>query len=131
MMDRTFLFTVILSGMALMLVPYIVDLIMMRLDKKPTIIDIIKRLQQEEGLISRVREARLGKMLPIMGINMDDYIMDVPEYDVRKHIARCGACKLTPICDQCLHSREQMGDMSFCPNNTSLKLYHELIEAQT
>ena len=129
-MDRTLLFMIILTGMVLLLVPYITDLIMMKMNKKPSIFDIIKRVLQNETLVNRLSHTRLSRMLPYVGINMDDYLMDVPIIDVKRHVANCGKCKNTAVCDQFLQDREPVDDMSFCPNNTSLVLYNRVIHAE-
>lgn len=119
-MDTTAIYLIIMLATLLAFSPYLIELIRMKMDNRPSLFDIIRARQQKEPLRQMLLQTRLSGMLAYLGFTQDDYMMTVPEGEIRTHIGRCKTCRYTSACDRCLKKPDTDCDMKFCPNYPSL-----------
>lgn len=83
-----------------------------------------RELQHREKLRIIVSYFRLRKMLSFVGIDIDQYINQIPTRDISHHITNCHNCTNISACDKCLNTRHKsVNNINFCPNHKSLIVY--------
>lgn len=88
----------------------------------PTVID---DREYRARLLQAIQNLRLFKMLSLLRVSLERYIVFVPLSEIKSHITACRGCTELGICDRCLRNGVPDKDMSFCPNHESL-LKHRL-----
>ena len=126
-MDATILFLIFVALLLLVMLVAFSGLLLLWIKSIPLSRRGLKPRQQL--LYNTVRQYRLSKMLSFIGVRLDDYIMRIPEYQIKKHIVRCRNCPNISTCDRCLHDGMHMSDMHFCPNYKSLMYYSKVMPA--
>lgn len=75
-----------------------------------------------EGLIGRVRQLPLYRMLSKRKIDLDDYLESAGADEVKAQIDACQECEHQQECEEALESKDnQDTDYSFCPNEPEIE----------
>ena len=75
-----------------------------------------------EKLAGRIEKLRLGKMLSLLGIDIDTYIARERGVDIHQHMSRCKSCSNLDECDERLEQGDiTADDIGFCNNEQSLQ----------
>jgi hypothetical protein len=110
----------IITLLALVLLYSMAALVFMIMDNRPKFHMLFDQWQHKELIRHNVYQCRLSNMVRYLGIDMESYIMKLPEREIRHHIMRCKTCPNIPACDRCLRDGEVTNNLDFCPNYSSL-----------
>ena len=82
--------------------------------------NIVDDAGQRARLRKAINTLRLGKMLALLKIPLDQYLTAVPLPIISRHVSACQACTELGTCNRCLQKGVLQKNMSFCPNYQSL-----------
>ncbi len=82
---------------------------------------------EREAVQDTVSRFRLSKMLAYVGIRPEDYVTNLPNEEISRHVVNCLTCPSIPTCDHCFNEGVCSGDMKFCPNYEALVSYRKLM----
>jgi hypothetical protein len=124
-METTILLMMIEAVIFLAFLISVSALIFMMADKPPRFYKMAEHRRQKELLRHNLYRYRLASMLRHLGIPLENYVMELPEGEIRKHITRCKNCPNIPECDRFLSDGDGKAptDIQFCPNYGSLFAY--------
>ncbi|MGD8594533.1 MAG: DUF6455 family protein [Gammaproteobacteria bacterium] len=126
-MDISLLFTTLILLLIFVLIFSVAGLAFMMLDDTPPLKEMLELKRRKEMLRHEIYHYRLSSMLRYMGIHIENYVMKLPEEQIRKHIIRCNTCQNLSTCDRCLRNGETIDNMSFCPNYDSLLAFSKTL----
>lgn len=79
-------------------------------------------VKYRKELARQLDQLRLGRMLTALGIDIDSYLSGERAVEIRKQIARCGACTNTAECDTHLDEGSvNPGNIDYCRNEKTLQ----------
>jgi len=125
-MDIPVLFSSLIILLGFVLIFSVAGLTLIIVDNAPKLNKVFELRRYKELLRHEVYRYRLSSMLRYLGIRIDNYIMNLPEEEIRKHLTRCRTCHNVPTCDRCLRNGETINNMNFCPNYPFLFAYSKI-----
>lgn len=73
-------------------------------------------------LAHKINDLRLGRMLMLLGIDINRYLHQERVIDINDQMARCIACENTQTCDgDMLKDKVSVDDIGYCNNEQTLK----------
>ena len=106
-----------LTLLFLMVAILIIVAVVVEYKQTPKVID---DCEYRERLLHAIQNLRLYKMLLLLHVPMERYVVSAPLSEIKSHVTACRGCTELGVCDRCLRNGVPDKDMSFCPNYESL-----------